>query len=261
MKRAPLAALLLVAFAACAPKVHKSAQDQSDRNLLRPTYAPEPGGAATTTTTAPGSPSPGGTTPTTVGGGSAGGAGAFAGGTSGGSTPGASTSATTSASLIDPIGDLTPSPLDPPPRWADLAGGRLTRSPAGFELRVRLGDTAPATSPDANHTMNVASFYDVNGDGTVDYEVWANLADTGWGPAYFDDTPTSSGNRFGAASGVAVSVSADELILTFPLAHLGAADRFRWSLASEWGNYNVIGTLAAARDDAPDNDGAVGFPG
>lgn len=105
--------------------------------------------------------------------------------------------------------------------------------------------------------MNIASFFDIDGDGLIDYEVWVNLADTGWSPAYFDNDV--SGARFGQASGVAVEVAGDELILRFPLAYLGNARSFRWSLASEWGRYEVISTPAAASDDAPDDDGFVRF--
>ena len=107
--------------------------------------------------------------------------------------------------------------------------------------------------------MNVASFFDVDGDGVIDYEVWVNLADTGWGSAYFDNN--GSGAKFGQASGVAVEVAGDELVLRFPLAHLGDSRSFRWSSASEWGRYAVISTPAAASDDAPDNDGFARFVG
>lgn len=106
--------------------------------------------------------------------------------------------------------------------------------------------------------MNVASFYDVNGDGQIDYEVWANLADSGWSPSYFDDTAGTA--RFGPAAGITVTIAEDELVLRFPASHLGGAARLRWSLASEWGRYEVISTMGAARDDAPDNDGAASFP-
>lgn len=161
------------------------------------------------------------------------------------------------SSFTDPRGDLTPS-LDPPPPYADLTGGRLSRSGAGFELRVRMGGPVASNGP-VDRTMNVASFFDIDGDGVIDYEVWANLADTGWGPAYFDNT--GGGAKFGQASGVAVEVAGDELVLRFPLAHLADPPAFRWSLASEWGRYEVISTPAAARDDAPDNDGFARFQG
>jgi len=164
----------------------------------------------------------------------------------------------TFATITDPVGVRTFS-ADPPPPWADLAGATLSRLNDGYELRVQLGGGQAPTSTDSNHTMNIASFYDVDGDGTVDYEVWANLADTGWGTSYFDDKHGRS--AFKGDSGVAVSVDGGFLVLTFPLDHLAGADSFRWSLASEWGSYAVIGSDLAARDDAPDNDQPATFPG
>jgi hypothetical protein len=38
------------------------------------------------------------------------------------------------------------------------------------------------------------------------------------------------------------------------------ADTFRWSMASEYGGYGILGTAQTARDDAPDDDQAVAFP-
>jgi hypothetical protein len=194
------------------------------------TTVPSGGGAASTTaptgTTAPGS------APTTV--------------------------VVLTASVTDPVGDLTPSPLDPPPPWADLAGGRLTRTGDDVELRIRLGGPPPSQAPDDERTMNAAFFADVDGDGHVDYEVWANLADDGWGSAWYDNPRGTA--RFARESGVTVTVEGDELVVRFPWSHLGRAETFRWSLASEWGRFVVIGTAAAARDDAPDDDQAVSFP-
>lgn len=158
--------------------------------------------------------------------------------------------------FADPLGDLTPSPLDPPPPYADLAGGRLSRSGSTFELRVATGGPVASSAPDGR-TMNVASFYDVNGDGSVDYEVWANLADNGWAASWFDDTTGKA--SFGSRSGVTVEVAGQELVLRFPAGRLGDATSFRWSLASAWGRYEVISTTAAAQDDAPDNDGFARF--
>jgi hypothetical protein len=160
------------------------------------------------------------------------------------------------ASVTDRAGDLTLSPLDRPPGWADLRGATLRRTGEGYELSVSLGDPAPERSPDGDHTMNVASFYDLDGDGVVDVEVWANLADSGWGPAAFDDR----GGRFGAESDVTVALEGGRLVLRFPLSLLAGDDQLRWSIASEWGRYEVIGTDLAARDDAPDGDRPAPFP-
>ena len=167
------------------------------------------------------------------------------------------TEPTTSATITDPVGDRTFS-ADPPPPWADLAGATLTRSSAGYELRVRLGGGSAPSTTDANHTMNIASFYDLDGDGTIDYEVWANLADTGWATSWFDDR--TGGAHFNGDSGVTSEVVDDSLVLRFALDHIASAATFRWSLASEWGGYGAIGTDLAARDDAPDNDRPARFP-
>src|SRR5688572_29510098 len=203
------------------------------------TTAARPGGASTTTETMPGSR----TTTTTR--------------PAGQVAPPVVTGATTAA-VVDRQGDLTLS-VDPPPAWADLVGGTLIRRADGFELRVRLGGGTAPTTTDEDHTMNVASFYDVDGDGRIDFEVWVNLAANGWGPSWFDNTRKKG--RFGDKSGVTVAVERDEVVLRFPLSHIGGAERLRWSLASEWGRYEVLGTDATARDDAPDFDAAARFPG
>lgn len=161
------------------------------------------------------------------------------------------------ARITDPIGDATPSVLDKSPSWADLAGATLARSDKGFELRVKLaGGTAPR-STDSDHTMNVASFYDIDGDGSIDYEVWANLSDTGWGGSWFDDRNHTS--RYGTDAGVTWTPEGDEIVMRFDAAHVGNAPQFRWSVASEWGRYEALSTPASVRDDAPDNDRPATF--
>lgn len=160
------------------------------------------------------------------------------------------------AALDDPRGDLDPS-VEPPPDHADLLGGTLTRRTDGYELRVRLGAEVPERA-DQDHTLNVASFHDVDGDGHIEFEVWANLADSGWGPAYYDNT--EGGGGFGDDSGVRVLTDGPELVLRFPLGHLEGAESLRWALASEWGRYETLSTSASARDAAPDS-GAASFPG
>ena len=75
-------------------------------------------------------------------------------------------------------------------------------------------------------------------------------------------SPVSSrrGNRFGDEAAVTIDVAGNEVVTRFPLTHLASAERFRWSLAPEWGRYEVIGTTGAARDDGPDGDAPVRFP-
>jgi hypothetical protein len=160
------------------------------------------------------------------------------------------------ATITDPVGDATPSVVDRSPAWADLAGATLTRTPQGFELRVRLGGSAPATT-DGDHTMNIAAFFDVDGDGNVDYEVWANLSDGGWGGSWFDNTEGRA--RYGGDAGVTWTPEGDAIVMRFPHDHVGDAATFRWSVASEWGRYAALGSPATVRDDAPDDDRPAAF--
>lgn len=158
-----------------------------------------------------------------------------------------------SASLSDPSGDVSGS-LTKAPDQVDVLGATITREPDGFSLRVSFAGAVPAR--DAEKTENVASFYDVDGDGQVDYEVWATLADNGWSGSYrFPD-----GARFGSDSQVKVGVDGRDLVLGFPLAHLRQARAFRWSVGAEWGTYEQVAAGATAHDTAPDH-GVVAFPG
>ena len=107
--------------------------------------------------------------------------------------------------------------------------------------------------------MNIASFYDVDGDGSIDFEIWLNVASSGWGASYFDNTDASRGG-FQDRSGVAVAPEGSDVVARFPRDHLRSAETFRWSVASEWGRYESLGTTAAVRDDLPDDDAAAPFP-
>lgn len=158
----------------------------------------------------------------------------------------------------DPVGDATPGVgTDEPPPWSDLAGGALERRGDAYALAVRLGGAAPERAP-GSETMNIASFYDVDGDGAIEYEIWVNLGPDGWGPVWYDDR----GNAVpGEESNVTVEVEGDEVRLLFPGVMLGSPSRLRFSLASEYGELSVIGSSFARRDDAPDDDQAVSFPG
>jgi hypothetical protein len=161
-----------------------------------------------------------------------------------------------SASLSDPEGDVTGSPVERPPAWVDLLGATLTRSTEGWELRVRVaGGQAPDSSGSQEHTMNLAFFADLDGDGAVDAQIWANLADHGWGAGWFPPEPP---NRFGEASEVTITPEGDEVVLRFPASHL-PAERLRWSVAAEWGRFEALGTAFTARDRAPDA-GPAHFP-
>jgi hypothetical protein len=105
--------------------------------------------------------------------------------------------------------------------------------------------------------MNIASFYDVDGDGRIDFEIWVNLGEGGWGPVWYDDQDNAA---IGEDSNVTVEVEGDQLQLLFPDVMLDRPARLRFSIASEYGPMATIGTDLARRDDAPDDDRAVAFP-
>ncbi len=172
------------------------------------------------------------------------------------SAPDESPATATTSQVADAAGDVTSPGVPPPPTWIDLRAATLTVGPV-VELRVRLGDTVPARQEDAATTGNVAWFADLDGDGAIDLEVWANLADDGWYPGVRDDRRHEA--RFGEDTGVTIRPDSTELVITIPSSLLDGADTFRWALASEWGRYEQLGTEVAARDHAPDN-GAVRHP-
>lgn len=254
-------AALLIAASACD---RDDSSSSTRKEPLTPQFGideeagPAAGASTTTSTAAEGRPgAAAGSAPTTIAAGTDGEPASSASAATTGEAP--VESGTLEASIDDPSSDVTPSPLDRPPAWADLTGVRLVRSPSGFELRVRLGGpAAPDRAPDDAHTMNIASFYDLDGDGGIDTEIWLNVASGGWGATWFDNV--GDGGGFQEGSGVTVGPDGQEVVARFPLSHLGAATRFRWSIASEWGRYETIGTIAAARDDAPDNDNPARFP-
>lgn len=248
--------LVLAAIASgCAPS-GGAADPTAERSIQAPTFPSVTAGpAGDPSTSAPSAPTGSGTAPPAP---PAPGMSMSTGAsTAGDPIPGAD--AVRSASVTDPVGDLTPSPADPPPAWADLRGATLRRSTDGFELAIDLAGPAPARAPDAEHTMNIASFYDLDGDGHIDVEIWVTLADDGWGGAHFDDRANAA--TFARDSQVVARVEGRQVIVAFPAAHLDDAAAFRWALASEWGRFEVIGSSLAARDDVPDDDAAAGFPG
>lgn len=156
------------------------------------------------------------------------------------------------ASLADDAGDV--SGLGSP-AYVDLRGATLERTGDRFRLVVETADTLP-TEQEGDPTMNVVGFADTDLDGSVDYEVWATLSDSGWSPSSRD--PGSA--RFGSASGVSISVSGSRLTMAFGAGVLGGADRFQWSTGTEYGTYEQIASGTTAQDYGPD-DGAVRFPG
>lgn len=157
------------------------------------------------------------------------------------------------ASLTDPAGDVR-STLGAP-SYVDVVGADLVRADGRFTLKVALNG-APPGALSGGKTMNLASFVDVDGDGRIDYEMWGNLADSGWSGSYRHP----DGAKFGRTSGVDVHASGRAVVISFPASHVGGADSFRWSVAAEYGSYEQVASGTTATDYAP-NSGAVAFPG
>jgi hypothetical protein len=157
------------------------------------------------------------------------------------------------ASVPDASGDVRGS-LTSAPGYVDITGARLTRDD-GFEVRVTFAGTVPARQTD-DRVVQVATFYDLDGDGETDYEAWASLADNGWGTSY----RTPSGARFGDDSGVRARPDGRNLVITFPLGHLEGARSMSWAVGAEWGTIEQIASGTTAQDNAPDG-GWARFPG
>jgi hypothetical protein len=170
---------------------------------------------------------------------------ADAGGTGGTTAPSGPLSAQTADSTGDVQGLGAPS-------FADLTGATLTSS-GGYTLVVTAAAALPTSSSDK--TMHVIFFADVDGDGQIDYENWATLADNGWSGAWrYPD-----GAKFGSASGIHVTVSGSQMTMTFPADHVGNADHFRWLVGAEYGSDAQMASGTQSSDYAPDN-GSVDFP-
>lgn len=168
---------------------------------------------------------------------------------SAGAEPAGSTSQ--SARLDDGPGDVSGVGA---PAYVDLTGAVLERHGDRCRLAVTFAGALPAAQ-EGSQTMNVVGFVDTDLDGSVDYEVWANLADSGWGTS----SRSPSGARFGDESGVEVAVSDGTLTLSFAAGVIGDADEFQWSVASEYGTYEQVAAGTTAQDHGPDQ-GAVAFP-
>lgn len=138
------------------------------------------------------------------------------------------------------------------PSFADLTGATLTAN-GGYSLVVTTAAALPASS--ADKTMHVIFFADIDGDGQIDYENWATLADNGWSGAWrYPD-----GAKFGGESGIDVTVSGARLTMTFPSDHVGNASHFRWLVGAEYGSDAQLASGTQSSDYAPDN-GSVDFP-
>lgn len=156
------------------------------------------------------------------------------------------------AAVSDPTGDVRGTLTGAPP-YADLTGAALTRGDA-FEVRVSFAGAVPQRQTD-DRVVQVATFYDVDGDGETDYEVWASLADDGWGTSY----RTPDGARFGADSGARARPEGNDLLITFPLTHLQRAERTAWAVGVQWGTLEQVASGTTSKDNAPDG-GWAAFP-
>jgi len=156
----------------------------------------------------------------------------------------------------DPSGDVSGG-IEQAPASADIVEVRLSRRGDVVEVRTTFAAAVPSRQS-GSKGMNVASFYDVDDNGIVDYEVWASLADDGWGTGHLDRRREKA--TFGPSTGIQVRVEGDTLVTRFPVERVGGADVFRWSAASEWGSYESMASATSARDHAPD-DGAVDYRG
>jgi len=158
--------------------------------------------------------------------------------------------------VSDPSGDLSRG-LEGAPAFADIVAVKVDRSGGTVTVRTTFAAAVPTKQTD-NKGMNVASFYDVDDNGVIDYEVWASLADDGWGTGHLDRREEKAG--FGPSTGIEVTVEGDTLVTRFPVDRIGGAEVFRWSAASEWGSYESMAASTTARDYAPD-EGSADYPG
>ncbi len=158
--------------------------------------------------------------------------------------------------VSDPSGDLSRG-LEGAPAFADIVAVQVDRSGGTVTVRTTFAAAVPTKQTD-NKGMNVASFYDVDDNGVIDYEVWASLADNGWGTGHLDRREEKA--AFGPSTGIEVTVEGDTLVTRFPVDRIGGAEVFRWSAASEWGSYESMAASTTARDYAPD-EGSVDYPG
>lgn len=156
------------------------------------------------------------------------------------------------ASVSDPSGDVRGTLTGAPP-YADLTGATLTRGDA-FEVLVSFAGAVPQRQTD-DRIVQVATFYDLDGDGETDYEVWASLADNGWGTSY----RTPNGARYGEDSGATARPEGDDLVITFPLTHLQRADAMSWAVGAQWGTLEQVASGTTSKDNAPDG-GWARFP-
>lgn len=149
-------------------------------------------------------------------------------------------------------------PLQDPPDSVDLRQLVLLRGAAGYEVRVEMAAPVPERR-EGERITNVATFYDVDGDGELDYQVYATSTPDGWGSAYFDHVRGET--AYADDDEVDVTVEDGFVVMRFPLGHLGDATGLQWSAATQWGTFEELQTGTEARDRAPDDGRGVRWPG
>lgn len=160
------------------------------------------------------------------------------------------------STVTDPAGDLSTS-LEGKAASADIVAVHVDVTGDTVEVRTTFAGEVPERMT-GGKGMNVASFFDVDGNGLVDYEIWVSLVEEGWGTGYRDAREGTA--AFGSSTGIEVAVAGRSLTTRFPLDRIDGATSFRWSAASEWGSHESMAASTSARDHAPDS-GAAGYPG
>jgi hypothetical protein len=173
-----------------------------------------------------------------------------------GTTPDASTAPPTGAAgpaltrTSDQSGDVSGLGA---PDYVDLVGAELRHEATTWTLTVTSRATLPQ-STEGSSTMNVFGFFDTDLDGSLDHEIGASLADSGWGTS----SRGPDGARFGSESGVRVTVEGRTLTFVFADALLdGAQGGLQWSVGAEYGTFEQVATGTTAQDLAPDQGGVT----
>lgn len=158
---------------------------------------------------------------------------------------------------MDGTGDLQGVGRSSAPAHADLRS--LALEVAGDTATITIGFAGPAPEQgEGDDILNVATYHDVTGDGSVDYEIWASLTADGWGTSWYDVRNGTA--RFAADDDVDVDVVDGAVVLTFPPGHLGGARSGRWLASSEWGSVATISSGTSTTDDAPDDRSGRTWP-
>ena len=261
-----LVAVLALAGTACVAPGASPPDDDATGGLQPPTFAPLTESAspqaAPSPAASPSASTPGPTGTATVGG-------SPSGTPQPSPTPAASTpaptatasppppAATVRGTLPDGTDDLDGLNRSQAPGYADLRAATLEMGSDRGAIRIEFASAAPEQGSD-DEILNVATYHDVTGDGSVDYEIWASLTADGWGTSWYDLRAGTV--RFAAEDEVDVAVDAGVLELTFPVTHLDGARSGQWLASTEWTTALMRTTGATVTDDAPDDRSGRRWP-